>query len=309
MTRAIPALALALLLTGSTAGAATNSTMLPSGALGTNASVSRSSDRDDLLSESTSIVVAGQYTTTVDAESVITEAPINATVQQARDAISSTILTARATLENGKGIADSSDFSALSDLISKSEAICSDNSAKVDDINQMNQDLANATATVQNDIIGYNNTVAVVKAMQSGSSFISDSLPEGTTAATAEEAAGQGTSNGDVGNRYAVGQCTWWAYERRKQLGISTPSYLGNGGEWYKNAASYGLTADHTPRPGAAISFAPGQVSRSVYGHVGVVEWYSAATDTIVISEMNVRGKGIVSYRTFTNASQYWYVH
>ena len=36
---------------------------------------------------------------------------------------------------------------------------------------------------------------------------------------------GQGTSNGDYGNGYVAGQCTWWAYERRRQMGIGTPSY------------------------------------------------------------------------------------
>ena len=34
--------------------------------------------------------------------------------------------------------------------------------------------------------------------------------------------------------RYVAGQCTWWAYERRRQMGIGTPSYLGNGGQWYR---------------------------------------------------------------------------
>ena len=47
---------------------------------------------------------------------------------------------------------------------------------------------------------------------------------------------GQGTSNGDYGNAYATGQCTYWAYERRRQMGIGTPSYLGNGGDWWRNA-------------------------------------------------------------------------
>ena len=49
---------------------------------------------------------------------------------------------------------------------------------------------------------------------------------------------GQGTSNGDYGNGYVAGQCTWWAYERRRQMGIGTPSYLGNGGQWYATAPS-----------------------------------------------------------------------
>lgn len=118
----------------------------------------------------------------------------------------------------------------------------------------------------------------------------------------------QGASNGDVGNAYPWGQCTYWAYVRRHEMGISTPSYLGNGGEWWANASKYGLRADHTPQVGAAISFLPGQLGADgTYGHVAVVE--SVSGSTITISEMNAKGLGVVSYRTVYNASQYWYVH
>lgn len=118
----------------------------------------------------------------------------------------------------------------------------------------------------------------------------------------------QGASNGDVGNAYPWGQCTYWAYVRRHEMGISTPSHLGNGGEWWANASKYGLRADHTPQVGAAISFLPGQLGADgTYGHVAVVE--SVSGSTITISEMNAKGLGVVSYRTVYNASQYWYVH
>lgn len=118
----------------------------------------------------------------------------------------------------------------------------------------------------------------------------------------------QGTSNGDYGNAYAAGQCTWWAYNRRQQMGIGTPSYLGNGGQWYATAPSYGLRVDHSPQVGAALSFLPGQAGADLtYGHVAVVEAVNG--DTVTISEMNVKGVYVTSYRTLSNASQYWYVH
>ena len=40
--------------------------------------------------------------------------------------------------------------------------------------------------------------------------------------AVAAVAAAASTSNGDYGNAYAAGQCTYWAYERRRQMGIGT---------------------------------------------------------------------------------------
>jgi len=91
-------------------------------------------------------------------------------------------------------------------------------------------------------------------------------------------------------------------------MGINTPSYLGNGGQWYLTAPSYGLRVDHNPQVGAALSFLPGQAGADgFYGHVAVVE--SVSGSTITISEMNVVGPYVVSYRTLSNASQFWYVH
>nr|WP_162179160.1 CHAP domain-containing protein [Bifidobacterium biavatii] len=120
---------------------------------------------------------------------------------------------------------------------------------------------------------------------------------------------GQGTSNGDSGNAYAGGQCTWYAYNRRKEMGIGTPSYLGNGADWANTAPSYGLRVDNVPQVGAALSFYQGQDGADgTYGHVAVVEAVNA-DGTILISEMNVQGLYVVSYRTLTNNGQYRFVH
>lgn len=120
---------------------------------------------------------------------------------------------------------------------------------------------------------------------------------------------GQGTSNGDIGNRYVAGQCTWYAYNRRKEMGIGTPSWLGNGGDWWRNAPSYGLRVDHNPQVGAALSFLPGQDGADgVYGHVAVVEAVYS-NGTFMISEMNWGGPYIMHSRVLTNAGQYWFVH
>lgn len=120
---------------------------------------------------------------------------------------------------------------------------------------------------------------------------------------------GQGTSNGDYGNAYVAGQCTWYVYNRRAEMGIGTPSYLGNGGDWWRTAPSYGLRVDHNPQFGAALSFIPGQdFSDGVYGHVAVVEAVYG-DGTFLISEMNWGGPYQLHSRVLTNMGQYWFVH
>lgn len=37
---------------------------------------------------------------------------------------------------------------------------------------------------------------------------------------------------GDTGNQYPWGQCTWWSYERRHQLGLNTGSFFGDARSW-----------------------------------------------------------------------------
>lgn len=141
----------------------------------------------------------------------------------------------------------------------------------------------------------------------SGSTGGTTTTPD-TSGSAGTSSSGQGTSNGDVGNRYVAGQCTWYAYNRRKEMGIGTPSFLHNGGEWYINAPSYGLRVDHTPQVGAALSFYPGQDGADgTYGHVAVVEAVNG--NVILISEMNVKGEFVVSTRQLINNGQYWFVH
>lgn len=87
----------------------------------------------------------------------------------------------------------------------------------------------------------------------------------------------QGTT---PGNTNAWGNCTWWAWERRYQLGMPLPSgALGNAAEW---AATLGSThvVDSVPSYGAIIQNGGG------YGHVGVVEAVNS-DGSIIISEMN----------------------
>ncbi len=115
-------------------------------------------------------------------------------------------------------------------------------------------------------------------------------------------------SFGSVGNRYAAGNCTWWAYERRAQLGKPVGSFWGNANTWASAASSSGYSVNNKPKAGSVMVEFTGY-----YGHVSVVEKVEASGD-VVISEMNnysYGGWNIVSRRTISSgqASLYKYIH
>ncbi len=112
---------------------------------------------------------------------------------------------------------------------------------------------------------------------------------------------------GSVGNRYAFGNCTWYAYERRAAIGRPVGSFWGNGGSWAYSGAASGFTVNNTPAAGAVF------VEAGSPGHAGIVE--SVNPDgSIVVSEMNNAAYGgfnIVNSRTISagQAAVYRYVH
>lgn len=117
---------------------------------------------------------------------------------------------------------------------------------------------------------------------------------------------------GSVGNLYAAGNCTWWAYERREQLGNPVGSYWGNANTWAYAAASSGYLVDRNPSAGAVLVMSAGQAGNG-YGHVAIVERVNS-DGSIVISEMNnyaYGGWNIVDNQTISasTAAQYKYIH
>nr|WP_241218882.1 CHAP domain-containing protein [Bifidobacterium dolichotidis] len=111
---------------------------------------------------------------------------------------------------------------------------------------------------------------------------------------------------------YPYGQCTWWAYTRRAQLGLPTGTAFGDARSWSASAAGLGYWVDHAPRAvGDVVVFGPGQAgASSVYGHVAVVEEVHP-DGSIKISESNVKGLGVISDRSFSadEAKQFSYIH
>lgn len=113
-----------------------------------------------------------------------------------------------------------------------------------------------------------------------------------------------------AGNKYAWGNCTWYVYERRMQLGRPIGSFWGNASTWAYNAQRSGFTVNGTPAPGAIMANGGG------YGHVAIVESVNPGV-SITISEMNGYrfgggfarvGRGDISWGEATSG-YYKYIH
>ena len=96
-----------------------------------------------------------------------------------------------------------------------------------------------------------------------------------------------------AGNRYDYGYCTWYAYNRRAELGRPVGSFWGNASTWAYNAMNSGYNVSRSPSVGAVMQNGGG------YGHVAVVESVGA-DGSISISEMNYVGWNRQSTRTLS---------
>ena len=110
-----------------------------------------------------------------------------------------------------------------------------------------------------------------------------------------------------AGNRYVFGNCTYYAYERRLQLGRPVGSFWGNASSWDDYARAAGYLVNNTPVAGAVMQNGGG------YGHVAIVERVNS-DGSITISEMNYAGNfNRITTRTVSAAeasrSIYTYIH
>lgn len=107
--------------------------------------------------------------------------------------------------------------------------------------------------------------------------------------------------NYNASGSYPTGQCTWYAFNRVKQLGKSVDDYMGNGGQWAAKGKALGYQVSQKPKVGWLISFKPGVAgSDPRYGHVAFVE--AVRPEGILISEGNVYGGTTISYRVIDTA-------
>lgn len=119
-------------------------------------------------------------------------------------------------------------------------------------------------------------------------------------------------SGGTVGNRYAFGNCTYYAYDRRAELGRPIGSFWGNASTWAAAARASGYVVNNVPEVGAVAQWnAYSDAWIGYYGHVAIVESVNG-DGTITISEMNnvsLGGYNIVNRRTIPASSVSNYIH
>lgn len=110
--------------------------------------------------------------------------------------------------------------------------------------------------------------------------------------------------NAKAGNAYAWGNCTWYVYNMRPDIG----SFWGNASSWAISARAAGYRVDNVPAVGSIAQWNPYASGHSGYGHVAYVEAVNS-DGTITISEMNVRGLGVTSRRTISASSVSNFIH
>lgn len=109
-----------------------------------------------------------------------------------------------------------------------------------------------------------------------------------------------------AGNAYAWGNCTWYVYNRRPDIG----SFWGNASTWAVSARAAGYRVDQNPAVGAIAQW--NAYANSYiwgYGHVAIVE--SVNSDgTIDVTDMNYAGKlNVVTRRNVPASSVSNYIH
>ncbi len=107
-------------------------------------------------------------------------------------------------------------------------------------------------------------------------------------------------------NGYDYGYCTWYAANKRAQIGRPVPSNLGNASTWKVLAQRAGFAVGSVPQAGAVIWTPP----RDYYGHVGFVETVYP-DGSVLVSEMNTAGWAVRSTKTLSaaEAARYSYIY
>lgn len=103
--------------------------------------------------------------------------------------------------------------------------------------------------------------------------------------------------NYNTSGSYGSDQCTWYVFNRVKQLGGSVGDFMGNGADWRDTGDREGYVTSDVPRVGYVISFKQGVAGyHPLFGHVAFVE--AVSDDGILISEGDA---SYINYRVIPN--------
>lgn len=103
-------------------------------------------------------------------------------------------------------------------------------------------------------------------------------------------------SSGNVGNMYAPGNCTWYVYNRKPNIG----SFWGDASQWVNSASRDGFAVGAEPASGAI------GVERGL-NHVVFIE-SDNGDGTVTVSEMNYGGLYVTNTRTVP-ANTFTYIY
>ncbi len=247
ITKSVPAIILALLLAGSSTAMASNggSSVLGAGALGESSAVSRSDSRDSLLQEGSQLSVDGTFTTSVNEDNVIIEAPLSQSVQDARKTLQATIDSASSTLSSSEGKASDSSRSTLSGLIDQANSTVTDDNASTDSIYAVNSSLAEAANKVTSEVASANAAAAERAATSSRSAAGSSSAGTSTGSSSTDTSSSTVTVSGP-GSGQAVANLAIQYLGRPYVAGGNTPSGWDCSGYVQWLYAQFGVTLAHS---------------------------------------------------------------
>jgi surface antigen len=183
--------------------------------------------------------------------------------------------------------------------------------------------IANSAGAVDNNnIVSFSGSWGTLKLPDSDSVVRDNQFSASTRSSLREEdvITGAVALNGDIivapenyignpnatlatGNTYAPGYCTWYAYNRRIEMGLPALTSWGHAYQWVSGAGASGYKVDHNPQIGDIISIDGGWL-----GHVAIVEELGP-NNTVRISEMNYGYVYNYNERWIINATQYSYIH
>ena len=221
------------------------SSVLGAGALGESSAVSRSDSRDSLLLEGSQLSVDDTFTTSVNEDNVIIEAPLSQSVQDARKTLQATIDSASSTLSSSEGKASDSSRSTLSGLIDQANSTVTDDNASTDSIYAVNSSLAEAANKVTSEVASANAAAAERAATSSRSAAGSSSAGTSTGSSSTDTSSSTVTVSGP-GSGQAVANLAIQYLGRPYVAGGNTPSGWDCSGYVQWLYAQFGVTLAHS---------------------------------------------------------------